>query len=296
LRTRNFISSTQTFPARMRVLLWCTIMTACGTPAPPAPTAPASLRLDSTPFAFSPAPHRYQAVTHRLTLTDVQGQTARTTTHLAYEMTVAVRGTVSDRSVLAVLDSVLRAEGQGLGQATPIGGTTLSGELQANGVVTVLATTPPERAMHPAVEQASTTLRLSFPHVPVAGLVPGGSWRDSTTLTREVNGSRLLIVAVTTHEATEWMPSPIDTTAPATLTVSWERSYVVSGTGEQLGQPYSLEGSGFAHGEHRLRADGAYLGTVSTDSLGAEVIVSSLGFAIPLIQTGADTIRMIGPP
>ncbi len=79
----------------------------------------------------------------------------------------------------------------------------------------------------------------------------------------------------------------------STMTVGWEREYSVSGTGEQFGQRFRLDGTGSTSGRSSFSADGTYLGTAKSDELSGEILIESMGTTIQLRQTQTDTVRIL---
>ncbi len=75
--------------------------------------------------------------------------------------------------------------------------------------------------------------------------------------------------------------------------VRWSTTYSLSGSGEQFGQPFTIEGAGQTRGRHLLEASGRYLGTVSTDSSVSTVTLTNLGIEVPVIQIARDTVRLL---
>lgn len=259
----------------------------CSSGSPPvaAPAPP-----DLTPFVFAAEPTQYRVASLRTYLTEALGQATTLNSRLRFATQVTVGGTGSERDITVLIDSVITSEGQMFlaGSRSQAAGTTVRGHLSHLGQLTDLTLDPIRLAQDPIVGQISTFFQQYFPRVPAGGVIPGAEWSDTTTVTRAQNGTDIVVEAITEFRAGYWS----DTTRTAELEVEWTREYVVSGTGEQMGQAFTVAGAGRSEGQHRLRGDGVYLGSIVRDSSSSEINITSLGQVVPLIQTGIDSVTI----
>jgi hypothetical protein len=96
-------------------------------------------------------------------------------------------------------------------------------------------------------------------------------------------------MATTRYSAGEWDGQD----AGAAIRVDWEREYILTGIGEQFGQPFSLRGTGNTSGVSSFSAEGTFLGSSRLDELRSEVLLESMGTTIQLRQTQNDTVRIL---
>jgi hypothetical protein len=75
------------------------------------------------------------------------------------------------------------------------------------------------------------------------------------------------------------------------LSVHWDRSYELHGSGDQYGQAFTIDGTGVANGVSLLCGDGRFLGSTRQDELNGRIALVSIGETTQLRQTQADTIR-----
>ena len=66
-----------------------------------------------------------------------------------------------------------------------------------------------------------------------------------------------------------------------------------TGAGQQMGQNFTLTGTGQTQGEHLLSVDGVFLGMALRDSSEAEVMLPAIGIAVPIVQAVVDSVRIL---
>ena len=242
-----------------------------------------------TAFNFRPTSAAYISVSHRSVERGVDGRTRSEETLLSYLLTTEVTQGDSAMTATFVVDTVTSAtasniQPQEIGRAT---GATFIARLTSTGQLTDFSA---RETGSPLLLQLANQLGEFFPTVPLGGIRPGLTWVDSTEAPRDQGGALLMLRAVTHYTADDqWTHED----GRYTMTVGWEREYSISGTGEQFGQPFRLDGTGSTSGRSSFSDDGTYLGTVKSDELSGEILIESMGTTTQLRQTQIDTVRIL---
>ena len=242
-----------------------------------------------TVFNFRPTSAAYVSVSYRSVVRELDGQTVSEETMLRYLLTTDVTQGDSAMSATFVVDTVTRATASNIqpheiGSAT---GATFIARLASTGRLTDFSA---RKTGSPLLLQLANQLGEFFPTVPLGGISPGLTWVDSTEAPRDQGGALLMLRAVTHYTADDqWTHED----GHSTMTVGWEREYSISGTGDQFGQRFRLDGTGSTLGRSSFSADGTYLGTAKSDELTGEILIESMGTIIPLRQTQTDTVRIL---
>lgn len=258
------------------------LVAACGgTRTAPAPT------LEAPPerLQYRPAATQYVAVSHQLVEQDISGRTQTSRIRMRYVLRVEVEPSADGMPVAMTLDSI-SADGQ-LGisdrEVDATRGTTFLARLQPSGELTGFSGGD---TTLPLIRRLTSTLKDFFPRIPPSGVEPGQLWSDTTESVTDVGGVLLTVRAANAHEALDWT----EYAGRRALAIRTVSDYTLSGTGEQSGQPLSLEGSGRRLTLEYLSAEGGYVGATATDTLAFEVLLTQMGMVIPGRQQGADTI------
>jgi hypothetical protein len=185
-----------------------------------------------------------------------------------------------------IIDS-LHAEG---GLMTPAEvnrarGTELSGTLSPDGQVTELSG---DSALTGQLQSVATTIKQFFPRIPANGAEPGGQWSDTSEI-KTSGATQLTIRSINERRATEWTQYA----GQRSLRIDVTSHYTLSGTGQQMGQDFTLKGVGLKSAIQYLSADGRYLGATSRDSSSFTVALSAIGLTIPSIQIRFDTVSVV---
>jgi len=130
-------------------------------------------------------------------------------------------------------------------------------------------------------------LRGLLPRLPAGGARIGASWTDTTEHDRRAGGLAVTTTTVSRRHAAGWTTWS-DTPA---LEIVSDGDYILTGRGEQAGQPIELEGTGRRHARHYLDPSGRLLGGIGSDSVTLEVRLVAGGLVIPVRQWSADTVE-----
>jgi hypothetical protein len=203
-------------------------------------------------------------------------------------MTVDLLPADTGFSATFTIDTVLGADGPTMVAAdlARAVGRIFTADLEPSGR---LANIRGAESASPFLRQIFNQVSDFFPRVPMVGAGPGNTWIDTTEILTGSDGSDITIRAITRNVAGEWGQHEERLALP----VNWTRTYTVTGTGEQLGQPFTLDGTGETQGQSLLSADGRYLGSVAADSRDIEILLTGVGMTIPVRQVRADTVRIL---
>lgn len=265
------------------IVVATTLLIACSR----ASSDPAPAPIPST-FQYAPQQGRYLQASHRTVTQDVSGLESSTTTTLRYIVTTVVDAGSPSSHLQFTIDSVIDVDGAEFDrrQAAAVRGAVFEGQLLPSGEVTGLHE---GNANDPLMSRIQTTLSQFFPIIPDAGLRPGATWVDTTSSVRRTGRTQVQIDAIVESSAGDWE----DVADGVTITITWRASYTLSGEGEQLGRRFTIRGSGVTTGHSHVSGEGMFLATFSSDSSSAEVVVEELGYEIPVLQSGTDTLTLM---
>jgi hypothetical protein len=77
------------------------------------------------------------------------------------------------------------------------------------------------------------------------------------------------------------------------LPIEVTSNYTLTGTGQQMGQEFTLNGTGRRITKQSLSAQGKYLGATAQDSSTVTVSLTSMGMSFPSIQVRIDTVSVV---
>ena len=127
-----------------------------------------------------------------------------------------------------------------------------------------------------------------FPRLPPNGLTLGAAWTDTVTENDRAAGS----VTVTSHNrshATAWE----DRNGARALRVDVISDFTIKGSGQQVGQPFEVAGTGVRSGTDFVAADGRYLGGESRDSTAMTITLPIQAMTIPRKQVSRTTVTVL---
>ena len=239
-----------------------------------------------TRFTYANGTAQYAYTSQRTIDQEVAGQTTRTETVLRLLLSTTIDDTGAGRAVRFTVDSILDVAGPGITQASrrAITGLSLDATLQPTGEISEFSENS-ERS--PLMATVTSAMKQFFPRIPVDGPEPGSEWVDTTVVVTNDGSTRITKSSVVYSTAGDWLDNS------GAMPVSWRSEYTLEGEGQQMGQNFSLSGSGLTHGEHMLSADGFYMSTSSRDSSNAEVNLPAFGITVPIVQMGVDSVRMV---
>ncbi len=261
--------------------------TACGrTPEIDAVTPTGSLK-------YQPFDAAYTGATHLIVQQDFNGQTVTTESGMHFFARVELLRAGETMSATIVLDSVVWVQGQLSGvvqaQLDSARGATFLAAVAPTGEMTEW--TGDDEAGGVAHQIAQQFFSQLLPVTPADGLSEGASWSDTLRTTADLGGvNDAMLEAVNHHRVAGWTA---DFSSETALEIRTESRYTISGTGSQIGQPFTIAGTGTRHARQFVAADGRYLGAVSADTLLAEAELSDAGITVPVRQIRTDTLTQV---
>jgi len=125
--------------------------------------------------------------------------------------------------------------------------------------------------------------RSFFPRLPVGGVRPAMTWSDSADVTD--NPACSGGASITTHAANQRTAAAWEDHAGSrALRLESTSSYRFNGSGQQSGNPFTIDGSGAGTGFAYLSSDGRYLGGEQRDSATLTIDLQVQGISIPRRQ------------
>jgi len=193
-----------------------------------------------------------------------------------YPLTFTVDSIVPD-SGTAIPPGVNLASARGLRY---IGRLTPTGEFKQ--------TSASDSTLAQVFTQFIGTFRNFYPRMPPGGLTLGADWTD-TSSTNDRVGIDVNIKAIAHSRATTWEQR----NGAKCVRLESSSTYSVVGSGEQMGQPLEVSGTGTRTGVQFVAVDGRYLGGEAQDSSALVVGLPMQGMTVPVRQISHSTITVL---
>ena len=236
---------------------------------------------------YAPGTMRYRLVSHSHQEQQIEGNKQEGNFLLEYLVTVTLAPDTGERlRFTATIDS-MRAEG-GMVTAADINrakGARLSGEMGPDGQVTGFGG---DSLLTGQMQAVASTLRQFFPRIPPQGAEPGRQWSD-TAETKTSGSPAITLHSVNDRRIGDWS----DQGGQRTLPIDVSAKYTITGTGQQMGQDFTLNGSGVRISRQSISAQGRYLGATGRDSSTVTVSLTSMGMTFPSVQLRSDTVSVV---
>lgn len=265
-------------------------LAACAGSSPPqagsSPRTTPLARLSPQSVKYTPGRTRYRGVSHVTQQQDIQGNSQILNFLLEYFVSTGLMSVAPGLQLQFTIDS-MHAEG-GLMSPAEVSrakGLQLSGILAPDGQVTQLSG---DSALTGQLQSVATTIKQFFPRIPANGAEPGAQWSDTTEI-KTSGATQLAIRSINERRGAEWTQYA----GHRSLRIDVASHYTLSGTGQQMGQEFTLKGEGLKSATQYLSADGRYLGATSKDSSSFVVALSAMGMTIPSLQIRFDTVSVV---
>jgi hypothetical protein len=131
--------------------------------------------------------------------------------------------------------------------------------------------------------------RNFFPRLPAGGVQPGVAWSDSTAVTDDAScsgGSTITTTAQNQRAVSTWE----DRDGSRVVRLETTAAYHFTGSGEQGGAQFTLDGSGSGTSLQYLTSDGHYVSGELRDSTTLTIDLPAQGITIPRRQFSHTTI------
>ena len=259
-------------------------------PIPPAPTAPVT-RGGGDVVRLGPSALRY--VVHHQIHVEQQfpGQTQIVDRGVRIFLSATIVGPADSAGypLTFTVDSIVPDSGT----ATPPGvslasarGLRYIGHLTPTGEFKQASTS--DSTMAQLFTQFIGAFRNFYPRMPSGGLTLGAEWTD-TSATNDRVGIDVNIKAIAHSRAPTWEQR----NGAKCLRVESSSAYSVVGSGEQMGQPLEVSGTGTRSGVQFVAIDGRYLGGEAHDSSALVVGLPMQGMTVPVRQISHSTFTVL---
>jgi len=243
-------------------------------------------------LTYQPFAAAYAGAAHRILEQEFDGQTVTTEAGMHFFMNTELVRAGDMLSATIVLDSIVWVRGPSSGmlrsQLDSARGATFNATIAPNGEASDWI--GGEQSGSVALQLAQEYFANLLPVLPSAGIADSAWWIDTVQTTASIGGvDDAHVEAVREHRALGWT----EIHGQNALEIQTESRYSFNGSGSQVGQPFTIEGTGTEHVRQFVAADGRYLGLLSTDTLQAEAELPDAGITIPLRQIRTDTLTQI---
>lgn len=260
----------------------------CGRTA--GPSQPATPPPVTGSVSWQAASARYRAVSRVRIEQQLEGRTQRNDLDLVYYATVTLVPDTADQLRASLVIDSLMPDSAGTITAADrgrIAGARFEAVILKDGRVANQA--GPDSILPTRLRQLPSGFWQNFPRVPAAGLGPGAQFTDSSESKVRSADADVTVKAVNSRRALDW----VTVGARRAVAVTVESSYTISGSGQQFGQPFSLEGKGSRQIHQHVSSDGRFLGGDMADTATVQVVLTQMGITIPGRQTRVDTLSLI---
>lgn len=253
-------------------------------PAPPPPSATQTVRL-------GPSALRY--VMRQIVHVDQQLPTGQQVLDYGLRIFLAVTisgpADTSGYSTTITIDSVAPDSGTTIPLGINLGaakGLSFRGRLSPRGEFR--NPIPSDSTAAQLVSPIVGSFRNFFPRLPPGGVTLGAAWVDTTTDQQAAAGN-ITITSVNRSRAAAWD----ERNSTRTLRVEVSSDFKVQGSGQQVGQPFDVNGTGARSGVDYIAIDGRYLGGESRDSLNMTITLPMQSLTIPRTQASRTTVTVL---
>jgi hypothetical protein len=248
-------------------------------PAPTTRSVPQSVK-------YSSGTTHFRAVSRVHQQQEIQGNSQSLDFLLEYFITTVLgTGTPGVMRMQFTIDS-MHAEG-GLvapAEVSRAKGIRLTGTMGPDGRVIELTG---DSILTGQLQSVAAAIKQFFPRIPATGVEAGAQWSDTTEI-KTSGATQLVIHSINHRHAGDWTQYA----GVRAVRIDVASNYTLSGTGQQMGQEFTLTGEGVKSTSQYLSSEGRYLGAASKDSSNFTVSLSAMGMTIPSIQIRSDTVAV----
>ncbi len=245
---------------------------------------------DSQHISYGPFSASYHAIAHGHVEQEFSGQISASEFTMSYYLTAGVVPYAGVHRISLIVDSVADLSGAALtmspGDNDRVRGTIFSGIVSPTGEIVGFQGGDTTVAL---VKTLANGLANFLPRLPEGGASAGDAWSDTTESTSSTGGIDVQVRSIGRHEAVGWT----ERAGERALHIMTVVNYTFSGSGTQMGQEFTLEGSGVRRENRYLGPGGRYLGATSADSSSSTALLTAIGISIPIRQTRTDTVRVL---
>jgi len=260
-------------------------------PPPPAPPA-APPRASSEVVRLGPSALRY--VSHQVVHIDQEFQGMRQPSDFGlrsfFRVTIAGPADSAGYATTVTVDSIVPDSGSTVPMGLNLSGAkglSFAGRLRPTGEfrnAVASDTTAPAQLL----AQIIGSFRNFFPRLPANGATLGATWTDTVTSNERTAGS-VTVTNISHAHAAAWEQH----NGVRCLRVDVTSTFTIQGSGEQIGQPFDISGSGLRSGVDYIAVDGRYLGGEAHDSTSMTITLPVQATTIPRTQVSRSTVTVL---
>ncbi|HET8713877.1 MAG TPA: hypothetical protein VFM23_09390 [Gemmatimonadales bacterium] len=147
---------------------------------------------------------------------------------------------------------------------------------------------PSDSAAAQSLSPIVGSFRNFFPRLPAGGLTLGAEWTDTTTQNDRAAGD-ITITSVNHSRAGAWE----ERNGTRALRLEVTSDFTIQGSGQQVGQPFEVNGTGKRSGVDYIAVDGRYLGGDARDSTNMTITLPVQSMTIPRTQVSRTTVTVL---
>jgi hypothetical protein len=241
---------------------------------------------------LGPSALRY--VSHQLVHIDQEFQGMRQPSDFGlrsfFRVTIAGPADTSGYATTVTVDSIVADSGSTIPMGLNLSGAkglSFTGRLTPRGEfrnATPSDTTTPAQLL----AQIIGSFRNFFPRLPAAGATLGATWTDTVTSNERTAGS-VTVTNISRAHAAAWEQH----SGVRCLRIDVTSSFTIQGSGEQIGQPFDISGSGLRSGVDYIAVDGRYMGGEAHDSTSMTISLPVQATTIPRTQVSRSTVTVL---
>lgn len=285
---------------RLALVAASTIAVACAshtTPANPTPTNPAAPPPAPPPppatqtVRLGPSALRY--VMHQVIHVDQQLPTGPQVLdyglRIFFAVTISGPADSSGYPTTITIDSVAPDSGTAIPMGINLGAAkalSFRGRLSPRGEFR--DPVPSDSVAAQLVSPIVGSFRNLFPRLPPGGVTLGAAWTDTTTDQQAAVGN-ITITNVNRSHAAAWE----ERSGTRALRLEVTSDFKIQGRGQQVGQPFEVNGTGTRNGVDYIAIDGRYLGGEARDSTNMTITLPVQSLTIPRTQASRTTVTVL---
>jgi hypothetical protein len=255
-------------------------------PPPPPPPPPATQTVRLGPSALRYVMHQVIHVDQQLpTGTQVLDYGLR----IFFAVTISGPADSSGYPTTITIDSVAPDSGTSIPMGINLGSAkalSFRGRLSPRGEFR--DPVPSDSVAAQMVSPIVGSFRNFFPRLLSGGVALGAAWTDTTTDQQAAIGT-ITVTNVNRSRAAAWE----ERNGTRALRIEVTSDFKIQGSGQQVGQPFEVNGTGARNGVDYIAIDGRYLGGEARDSTNMTITLPVQSLTIPRTQASRTTVTVL---
>ena len=260
--------------------------------APPPPPPPAAPPRSGELVRLGPSALHY--LSHQVVHIDQEMQGMRQPSDFGlrsfFRVTIAGPADTVGYATTVTVDSIVPDSGSTVPMGLNLSGAkglSFTGRLRSSGEfrnAVASDTTAPAQLL----AQIIGSFRNFFPRLPASGATLGATWTDTVTSNERTAGS-VTVTNISQAHAAAWEQH----NGVRCLRIDVTSTFTIQGSGEQIGQPFDISGSGLRSGVDYIAVDGRYMGGEAHDSTSMTITLPVQSMTIPRTQVSRSTVTVL---